>query len=115
VTGWGYRLRGEERPVDQFLLLLLPLVALYFLIIRPTQTRRRRQSELTASLQPGQEIITHSGLRGTVVGVADDVVEVSIAPGVVTRWSSWGIGGVVPAAEPPSGGDAPPEGPGSSA
>lgn len=101
--------------MDQFLLLLLPVAALYFLIIRPTQTRRRRQAELAASLQPGQEIITHGGLRGTVVGVDDDVVEVAIAPGVVTRWSTWGIGGVVPSPEPPAEGDAPREDPGASA
>jgi preprotein translocase subunit YajC len=78
-----------------FLLLLLPLVALYFLIIRPTQTRRRRQTDLIAALQPGAEVITHSGLHGTVVAVTDDSVEVSIAPGVVTTWSTWGIGGIV--------------------
>ena len=82
--------------MDALLLIALPLAAFYFLIIRPNQTRRRKQQEVVQSLNPGDRVMTHSGLIGTVAEVQDDIVRVELAPGVVTEWATWGIGGVVP-------------------
>jgi preprotein translocase subunit YajC len=82
--------------MDALLLIALPLAAFYFLIIRPTQTRRRKQQQVLQSLAAGDRVMTHSGLIGTVAAVEGEIVRVELAPGVVTEWASWGIGGVVP-------------------
>jgi preprotein translocase subunit YajC len=38
------------------------------------------------SVIPGARIMTTSGLHGTVTAVADDTIELEIAPGVRTTW-----------------------------
>ena len=82
--------------MDALLLIALPLAAFYFLIIRPTQTRRRKQQQVVQSLSAGDRVMTHSGLIGTVTAVEGELIRVEVAPGVVTQWASWGIGGLVP-------------------
>jgi preprotein translocase subunit YajC len=42
--------------------------------------------DLHDSLTIGDQIHTSSGLRGTIVGIADDSIDLEIAPGVVTKW-----------------------------
>ncbi len=38
------------------------------------------------SLVPGARVMTTSGLHGTVTAVADDTIELEIAPGLRTTW-----------------------------
>jgi len=51
-----------------FLLLPLMLVAMYFLIIRPNSKRRKDAAKLQSVLQVGDEVITTSGIIGTITG-----------------------------------------------
>ena len=73
-----------------FLLLPLMLVAMYFLIIRPNSKRRKEAAALQSALEPGDEVITTSGIIGTITGEdgptrfwleIDDDVQVRIARG----------------------------------
>ncbi|MFZ0325588.1 MAG: preprotein translocase subunit YajC [Actinomycetes bacterium] len=82
---------------NQLLILVLPLVALWFLIIRPAQRRQRDALALRQSLSPGLDVITTSGLIGTLTQVDDDEVSVSVAPGVELRMVKAAIGRVRPA------------------
>lgn len=75
-----------------FLLLPLMLVAMYFLIIRPNSKRRKDAAKLQAALEIGDEVITTSGIIGTITGEdgptrfwleIDDDVQVRIARGGV--------------------------------
>ncbi|MEL6890004.1 MAG: preprotein translocase subunit YajC [Actinomycetota bacterium] len=73
-------------------LLFLPglLVLLYFIMIRPQRRRMRQQAEAQASLQNslqiGSEVITSSGIYGTVTGEdGDDVVWLEIDDDVQIR------------------------------
>ncbi len=52
----------------QFGFLLLIPVAMYFLLIRPQRRRMREQQELQSSLEVGDEVITTSGVYGTITG-----------------------------------------------
>jgi preprotein translocase subunit YajC len=72
-------------------LLLIP-VAMYFLMIRPQRRRMREQQELQSSLQVGDEVITSSGVYGTITGEdgptrfwleIDDDVQIRIARAAV--------------------------------
>jgi preprotein translocase subunit YajC len=68
--------------------LILPLIfaaLLYFLFIRPQQRQMRQHRELIASVQVGDEIITASGIYGTITELDDDDIWVEIGEGVVVR------------------------------
>jgi preprotein translocase subunit YajC len=54
-------------------------------------SRRQRKAmratiDLHESLRVGDRVHTTSGLQGTITGIADDTVDLEIAPGVITRW-----------------------------
>jgi len=83
--------------------LLVPFIALYFLVLRPAQARNRRTQQVVDSLQPGQRVITTSGLFGTVVGVEGDTVELQVSDGVVVRFARRAIGQVLADDPPPAG------------
>ena len=65
-----------------FLLPLLLLGALmYFLIIRPQRKRTRRQQQLAAALEIGDQVRTIGGLLGVVVGLGDDWAVLGVEDG----------------------------------
>src|SRR3954453_16319724 len=51
-----------------------------------TKKQQRAASEFRNNLVPGDEVMTHSGLLGTVVDVEDDVITLESAPGSRSRW-----------------------------
>jgi preprotein translocase subunit YajC len=68
-------------------LLLIPL-AMYFLLIRPQRRRVKEQQQVQSSLAVGDEVITTSGIYGTITGEdgasrfwveIDDDVQVRVA------------------------------------
>jgi len=61
--------------------ILLMIVPLYFLLIRPEQKRRKEQEALLKSITKGDRIVTVGGIRGTVVGLTDDVLTLEIGKG----------------------------------
>ena len=42
--------------------------------------------DLHESLRVGDRVHTTSGLQATIAGIADDTVDLEVAPGVVTTW-----------------------------
>jgi preprotein translocase subunit YajC len=54
----------------------------YLLLIRPQQRQRRAQRALVESIDVGDEVITMSGIFGTVRAVDDESVTLEVAPGV---------------------------------
>lgn len=67
-----------------FLLLIVALAAVYFLFLRPRsqKARQQRQQQATA-FGIGDEVQTIGGIRGIVVAIEDDDVEVQVAPDTV--------------------------------
>jgi preprotein translocase subunit YajC len=51
-----------------FLFLPLILLAMYFLMIRPQRKRLREQQNLQQSIEVGQDVVTTSGIFGTITG-----------------------------------------------
>lgn len=71
-----------------FVAILVVLVLFYLL----TQRNRRRQQAQRANLETqltfGTEVMTTSGLYGTIVGRNEDAtVQLAIAPGVQVKWA----------------------------
>lgn len=65
-------------------LLLLPLmvVAFYFLLIRPQRKRAAQQQKLISEMVPGERVVTHSGIFGTLVSSGTKQSVLQIAPGL---------------------------------
>ncbi len=71
-----------------FLFLPLILAAMYFLMIRPQRKKMREQQALQQSIEVGQDVVTTSGIFGTITGddgphrfwlEIDDDVQIRIA------------------------------------
>jgi preprotein translocase subunit YajC len=71
--------------VELFLILALALGALWLMSSR-TRKQQRTAQEFRNNLVPGDEVMTASGLLGTVVAVEDDVITLESSPGAHTRW-----------------------------
>lgn len=81
--------------------LLLPLALAFGFLWLMTRRTRRMQKEATAfreNLAPGQEVMTGSGLFGTVVAAEGDRITLETSPGVTSQWLRAAIAKVV---EPP--------------
>ena len=77
--------------------LLLLTLAFVVLVVLPMRSRSRalqQTRQMQASLTVGTDVMTTSGVYGRVVSLADDTVELEIAPGVVVRWARGAIGEV---------------------
>jgi preprotein translocase subunit YajC len=62
--------------------LLLIFVVFYMFLIRPQQKRAKEHDAKINAVQKNDEVVTAGGLMGKVTKVADDYVEVEIAPNV---------------------------------
>ncbi len=69
-----------------FLPLLIILGAFMFFASRRQKKAMQATIDLHESLAIGDRINTTSGLRGTITGIADDSIDLEIAPGVITTW-----------------------------
>jgi len=62
---------GSGAIIQLGILLLIPF-AMYFFMIRPQRRRMREQQDLQRSIQVGDEVITTSGVYGTITGEDGD-------------------------------------------
>lgn len=81
--------------MDVLLPFALILVAFYFLILRPQRSRARQAEQLQSRLAPGVEVMTTSGLFGTVRSIEDDTVRLEVSPGVTIKIVKAAVGRVV--------------------
>ena len=59
---------GSGGSILSFLFLPLILLAMYFLMIRPQRKRMREQQTLQRSIEVGNDVVTTSGIFGTITG-----------------------------------------------
>lgn len=74
-----------------FLPLLLILAAFMFFTSRRQKRAMQATIDLHESLRVGDRVHTTSGLQATITNIADDTVDLEIAPGVVTTWMKLAI------------------------
>ncbi len=75
---------NSQQPggVMSFAPLILMFAVLYFLILRPQQKKLKEQQAMVSALKHGDEIVTASGILGTVTGITDKVVTLEVADNV---------------------------------
>ncbi|MCF2872186.1 preprotein translocase subunit YajC [Octadecabacter sp. G9-8] len=70
----------------QFIPLILIFAIMYFLLIRPQQTKLKQHQAMVAALRRGDQVVTQGGLIGKVSKVVDDnEVVVELGEGVKVR------------------------------
>ena len=79
---------------------VLVIVGGYFLLVLPRRRMRQEQLKMRSDLGPGDEVITVSGIIGTIRDVDDDEVQLEIAPDVVIRVVRRGVAGRLARDEP---------------
>jgi preprotein translocase subunit YajC len=61
------------------------LVLIWVLLIQPQRRRQQQQTRLLAELKAGDEVITVGGLYGRVQSLADESVQLEVAPQTSVR------------------------------
>jgi preprotein translocase subunit YajC len=67
------------------LIVLLPLFALYFGVIRPRQKAMKLLQLANKNIEVGNTVMTTSGIHATVRSIDENVASLEIAPGTVIR------------------------------
>lgn len=77
--------------MSSYIYLIVVVVVIAGLLVFSSRARRRQaavQTERTERIRVGTEVMTTSGLYGTVVARNDDeTVQLAIAPGVEVKWA----------------------------
>ena len=71
--------------MEAFLPLLFAFGLMWLVMIRPQQRKMRQHQALVSSLEPGDEVLTGSGLYGRITSIEDDMVGLEVAPGVSVK------------------------------
>jgi preprotein translocase subunit YajC len=66
--------------IVSFLPFLLIIVVFYFLLIRPNQKKQQQWQQMLGSLKAGDRITTTGGIRGTILTIKDDVIQLRVPP-----------------------------------
>jgi preprotein translocase subunit YajC len=88
---------GGGSGYTTLLLFILIPVALYFLMIRPQQRRMKEAQAMQNGLAPGAEVMTSSGIYGTVAEVDTDegTVSLEVSPDIYITFARGAISKVI--------------------
>jgi preprotein translocase subunit YajC len=73
----------QSTGTGSLIFLLLMVAVFYFLIIRPQRNRAKKQQQLAASLQLGDEVQTIGGIKGRIKRLDEDDVVLELEQGEV--------------------------------
>jgi preprotein translocase subunit YajC len=63
-----------------FLPFLLIIAVFYLMLVRPNQKKQKQWQEMLGNLKPGDRITTTGGMRGTVLNIKEDAVQLRVPP-----------------------------------
>ena len=77
--------------IFSFAPILIMFVIMYFLMIRPEKKRKKKEQEMLAALKHGDRVCTIGGIYGTITGIKDDTITLTVGREnmtmVVARWA----------------------------
>jgi preprotein translocase subunit YajC len=60
--------------------MVLIFAVFYFLLIMPQQRRQKKWQHMLNELKAGDKVVTSGGIRGTILSVKEDVVQLRVPP-----------------------------------
>lgn len=78
-------------PIVSFLPLIMIFVVFYFLLIRPQQKQKKQHEDMVKSLGKNDEVVTSSGVHGTILNVKDSTVILRIDDNVKIEIEKYSI------------------------
>ena len=64
----------------QFLPFVLIIGVFYLLLIRPNQKKQQAWQQMLNNLKPGDKITTTGGIRGIILSIKEDAIQLRIPP-----------------------------------
>jgi preprotein translocase subunit YajC len=64
----------------QFLPFVAIIAVFYLLLIRPNQNRQKQWQQMLNDLKPGDRVTTSGGIRGTILSIKDDAIQLRVPP-----------------------------------
>lgn len=52
----------------------------YFLLIMPQQRKQKKWQQMLSELKTGDKVVTSGGMRGTIISIKDDYVQLRVPP-----------------------------------
>ncbi len=74
-----------QNPIVSFLPFILIAVVFYLVFFRPQQKQAKQHQSFVAALKKGDEVVTQSGIIGTVSVVEDRTVTLDVGGGTKLR------------------------------
>lgn len=75
----------QPSTIEMFLPFIAIFVIFYFLIIRPQSKRMKQHEGFLKDLKRGDQVISDSGILGTIDGLTEQFVTLEIAPDVKVK------------------------------
>jgi preprotein translocase subunit YajC len=97
--------KSSSNPLFSILVLVLPLGALFYLMIVPQRKQRAKQAEFMSKLAVGDEVITTGGIYGTINEIEDGIAHLEVDTDIVIRVAVSALTRSATAAEPDSSAD----------
>ena len=79
-----------------FLIMLIPIVVLWFLMIRPQMKRQKEHTKMVEALAKGDEAVTNGGILGRITEVGDSFVTMEVADDMEVKIQRQAIATIMP-------------------
>ncbi len=77
--------QAAQNPIAAFLPFILIALVFYFVFFRPQQKQAKQHQAFVTSLKKGDEVVTQSGIVGTIHAVEDRTVTIDVGGGTKLR------------------------------
>jgi preprotein translocase subunit YajC len=84
-VAWAQAAARTPSVFEQLMPFLFIFVIFYFLIIRPQSKRHRQHQDFLSNIKRGDEVLTSSGIFGTIEGITDKFITLEVSDGVRMR------------------------------
>jgi preprotein translocase subunit YajC len=92
--------QAAPNPIAQFLPFILIALVFYFVFFRPQQKQAKQHQAFVTALKKGDEVVTQSGIVGTVHAVEDRTITLDVGGGTKLRIVKNQVAGQWKATEP---------------
>jgi len=86
----------QQSGLTQILFMYVPIILIfYFLIIRPQRQQQKKIKEMLANLKKNDEVVTTSGIHGTVTIIKEKTVVLRVDEGCRIEFDRESIAAVI--------------------